>query len=350
MRCSIVCYTNVLMSIVVAILALALLIIVHEGGHYLVAKWSGMRVERFSVGFGPALMTWKHKGTKFQLAPIPLGGFVQITGMNPHEEYDAEDPNVYPNRPVILRFLTIFAGPATNVVFSSVLIFFVLALAGEERVQIGNLTEDSPAAGKLLPGDILDKVDGRPGATVPQFRSRIQQAKGRQVTITVLRGGSPVDVVVQPRLKDGTYMVGVELHGMRDRSRISAGEAASGALRYPVEKSALILGGLWEIVTGRAPADAIGPVKMVDYISKSVDEGWVPAFELLAMLNVYLGLFNLLPLPALDGGRLVFLVYELVTRRRPNPKVEAAVHTAGFLVLFVVMILVLFKDIKSLIT
>src|SRR5262249_16897164 len=148
-RRSIVCYTNVLMSIVVAILALALLIVVHEGGHYLVAKWSGMRVERFSVGFGPALMTWKHKGTKFQLAPIPLGGFVQITGMNPHEEYDESDPNVYPNRPATLRFLTIFAGPATNVIFSSVLVFFVFSFAGAQRptgnTLIASVTKDWPA-------------------------------------------------------------------------------------------------------------------------------------------------------------------------------------------------------------
>src|SRR6266571_6472806 len=103
---------------VLSVLALGVLIIVHEGGHYLVAKWSGMRVERFSLGFGPAILKWKWKGTQFQLAPIFLGGFVQIVGMNPHEEYDEKDPSVYPNRPTILRFLTIFAGPFTNILFS----------------------------------------------------------------------------------------------------------------------------------------------------------------------------------------------------------------------------------------
>ena len=114
------------MSYVLAILALGMLIIVHEGGHYLVARWSKMRVERFSVGFGPALLKWRRGETLFQLAPIPFGGFVQITGMNPHEDFDEKDPNVYPNRPTILRFLTIFAGPFTNILFASVLILVTL--------------------------------------------------------------------------------------------------------------------------------------------------------------------------------------------------------------------------------
>jgi regulator of sigma E protease len=342
------------MQYVVAILALALLIIVHEGGHYLVAKWSGMRVERFSVGFGPALISWKYKGTKFQLAPIPFGGFAQITGMNPHEEYDESDPSVYPNRPVILRFLTIFAGPATNVLFSSVLMFLVLSISGTESGvglnQIVGVPAGKPATNLLLPGDLVTMVDGLPVAfgrnTLAQ---RIGRGHGAPVTITVARAGLIWSFIIQPVQEGDTWLVGVQLgpQAIVRGPPLSLGDAGVESVRYPIEKSALILGGLWDIITRRAPAEAIGPIGMTRMIASQVQEGWQKAFELLAVLNVYLGLFNLLPLPALDGGRLVFLVYELVTRRRPNPKVEAAVHTAGFLVLFVVMILVLFKDIKN---
>src|SRR5262249_33831765 len=237
---------------------------------------------------------------------------------------------------------------------SSVLVFFVFSFAGAQRptgnTLIASVTKDWPADGRLQPGDVLRAVDGKPALSVEAFRGHVKAAGGKPIKVTVERAGKPVEVVIEPRADKGSYFVGVALEPELVRRPLGIGAAAVESVRYPIAKSALILGGLWDIVTGRVAPDAIGPVKMVDYISKSVDEGWVPAFELLAMLNVYLALFTLLPPPALGGGRLVFLVYELVTRRRPNPKVEAAVHTAGFLVLFVVMILVLFKDIKSLVT
>src|SRR6186997_3335941 len=113
------------MYVALAILGLGILVVVHEAGHYFVARWSNMRVERFSIGFGPAVLKWRSGETQFQLAPIPFGGFVQITGMNPHEEFDEKDPRVYPNRPAFLRFLTILAGPAMNYV---VAVLVVLAL------------------------------------------------------------------------------------------------------------------------------------------------------------------------------------------------------------------------------
>src|SRR5512142_3302134 len=118
------------MSIVVAIFGLALLIVLHEAGHFLAARLCGMRVERFSVGFGNALVSFKRGGTQYQIAPIPLGGFVQITGMNPHEDFDQNDAFVYPNRPTWQRFLTIFAGPATNYVAAIGLIFCVFLAVG----------------------------------------------------------------------------------------------------------------------------------------------------------------------------------------------------------------------------
>src|SRR3954471_23164932 len=117
-------------SILIAIVGLGLLIVLHEGGHFLVARLCGMRVERFSIGFGPTLRGFKRGGTTFQVAPIPLGGFVQITGLNPNEEFDHNDPHVYPNRPRWMRLLTILAGPAANYFTACVLMLFVLLAYG----------------------------------------------------------------------------------------------------------------------------------------------------------------------------------------------------------------------------
>src|SRR5690606_31614154 len=118
------------MSVLGAILAISLLIIVHEAGHYLVARWCKMRVDRFSIGFGPAIASWEHKGTKFQIAPVPFGGFVEIRGMNVAEDVDPDDPHAYPNRPAWQRFLTIFAGPGTNSLFAIFLAFVLFSTAG----------------------------------------------------------------------------------------------------------------------------------------------------------------------------------------------------------------------------
>ncbi len=335
-------------TLLLAILGLGLLIIVHEFGHYLVARISGMRVERFSLGFGPGLIKWRHKGTQFQIAPIPFGGFVQIVGMNPHEDYDEKDPSVYPNRPAILRFLTIFAGPFTNLVCASLLIFIVFVGAGTEtgRGQILSIAPDMPAAAVLKLGDVIARVDGKP-VTLEGFRRRVQASDGRTLTLTVLRQGKPADVQITPKqVEGGKFQIGVGLAREPGRQPVGIGTAAVESVRYTLVKSKEILTGLWEVVRKPEDADVVGPVGITAVIREQIRAGWVTGLEILALLNVYLGLFNLLPLPALDGSRLAFLAYELATRRRPNPKVETAVHMAGTVVLLVVMVLVLFKDIR----
>ena len=337
------------MSILLAIFAIGMMIIVHEAGHYFVARWCGMRVERFSLGFGPAILKWRHAGTQFQIAPIFFGGFVHIVGMNPHEEYDPADPTVYPNRPTILRFLTILAGPITNMIFATVLIFCVFSIAGVPtatgRTQVGEVT--AAAAGKLEPNDIIIAMNGEP-VTFKSFVQRVQETHGAPVELTILRGGTEKIVSITPYQEGTAWRLGLGIVPEAVRRDLGLPRAAYESLRYPVVKSGQILGMLWQVATGKVEADAIGPVGMTPIISAQIRAGWISAFEFLAMMNVYLCLVNLLPLPALDGGRLAFLAYELATRRRPNPKIEAAVHVAGGVVLLLLMILVTFRDIKNL--
>jgi regulator of sigma E protease len=340
-------------SIPLAILALGLLIIVHEGGHYLVARWSKMRVEKFSIGFGPGIIKWRRGETVFQIAPIPFGGFVHITGMNPHEEYEEGDPHVYPNRPTWQRFLTILAGPMTNIIVSVFLIVAVNLAVGPEtgsgRFFVDGTSTGEPADGILQHGDEVVAVDGQSVAKVG-LHDLIQAKNGGAVDLTVIRAGQEQHFTLTPVKKDEKlgYMLGIKLSYSAIRERVGVGESVGLSLRYPVDKSKLILGGFWDIITGKAKPEAHSAIWMTDTIAQTIQHGWADAFELLALLNVYLGLFNLLPLPALDGGRLVFLGYELITRRRPNPRVEAAVHMAGFVVLFFLMILVTLKDIRHL--
>ena len=343
------------MTIVLAILALGMLIVVHEAGHYFVARWCGMRVERFSIGFGPGIIKWRSKGTQFQIAPIPFGGFVQIVGMNPHEEYDEKDPSVYPNRPTILRVLTIFAGPFTNVLFASLLVFIVAVTAGVPRAtgrtEVRDVSEGTAAAEVLKPGDVIASIDGKVADPL-QFRDHILASNGKPVTVVFIREGTEHTAAITPRLtKDGVYLIGIHPGAETVRMPSGLGRAAIEAVEYPYYTTQAILGGLWHAVKNRGEgAELVGPIRMTRTIGQKIEAGWVSALEFLAILNLYLGIFNLLPLPALDGGRLAFLGYELATRRRPNPKVETAVHMAGMLVLLVLLFVVSYREIGQLIS
>ncbi|HEY0193289.1 MAG TPA: M50 family metallopeptidase [Kofleriaceae bacterium] len=364
-----------------SIVALAFLIVVHEAGHYFVARWCRMRIERFSIGFGPAVLkrTSKTTGTTFQLAPIPFGGFVEIRGMNIAEEVDPEDLQAYPNRPVWQRFITIFAGPATNYLSAIVLAFALYSCHGLDVAKwygVGSVLKEYDAYGKLQPGDRLVAIDGQPLliGSGPTLIDRVTAAKGAPLRMTVLRKGQTFDVSIRPhldnshaavaqlavanpalqpmtqaltaKLPDEVWRIGVQPEPQAIVVELGVIDAAGRALNYPVEKTKQIGAGLYGIVFGKEKADPGGPIRMVEEFYRAFSAGIVPGLNLVMMLSVYLGMFNLLPIPALDGGRLVFLLYEMVTRRRANPKIETMVHMAGIMALGVVMILVLIIDVK----
>ena len=342
---------------VLAIASLAFLIVVHEGGHYFVARWCGMRIERFSIGFGPGVIKRRSKktGTTFQIAPIPFGGFVEIKGMNIAEDVDPDDMAAYPNRPAWQRFVTIFAGPATNYISAVVVMFALYMFHGEASPQkyygVDEVLADYDSVGKLAVGDRILAVDHEKVllSSGPSLTERVTAKDGAPVTLTVERDDKQFDVSITPKLqttKDGkkAYYVGIKPTEQFDMVDVGLIAAAKDALEFPIEKTQLIAVGLYRIVTGQEAADPGGPKRMVDEFRKAFSFGFGRGIELLALLSVYLGLFNLLPLPALDGGRLVFLGYEMVTRRRANAKIEATVHMAGIMVLFVVMILVTLRD------
>jgi len=340
------------LSFVLAIFGLALLIVLHEGGHFLVARLCGMRVERFSVGFGPPLASFKRGGTIFQVAPIPLGGFVQITGLNPSEEFDKSDPMVYPNRPRWMRLLTVVAGPAANYLTAIVMVFVVLMAYGTtpKTQQIDDAVANRPAAAAgLKAGDVLVEANGQKVDADHLISEVIKASQGAPVNIKVLRNGQPMEFSVKPDLNKGVYQVGIQIGPHGDRTPASIGLAAKEAVVYPYYASVDILEGLYNMIRGKVSAELSGPVGITQQIAKAASKGMVYFLSMLAMLSVYLGLFNLLPLPALDGGRAVFLGLESILRKRVDPRIEAAVHTAGFVLLMGVLLVVSWKDIRNLI-
>ncbi len=369
------CAAVSILTIVLAILAIGFLIIVHEAGHFIVARWCKMRVDRFSIGFGPPIFSRKYGETDFTIGPIPFGGFVQIHGMLVAEEADPDDPHSYPNRPVWQRFAAIFAGPATNYLTAIVLALLLYGGwgvgSGTALVGVEGVAEGFDAVGKIEAGDVIVDVDGVPvfaavGGKAPEVRfvDRVQESKGKPMVLRIRRGDQELDVSVSAKLNPAfepyrnvpaeerpantpEYRIGVGLSFIEEREHVGVLGTVGHAFAYPFRQTKKIVTDLYSIATdkkARDQAELRSVVGITEVIKKHIELGFTYLLEILMMLNVYLGLFNLFPLPALDGGRLVFLGYEMVTRRRANPKIEATVHMIGIMALMLLLVVVTYKD------
>lgn len=435
----------------------------------MVARWSGMRVLRYSVGFGKVIWSKTKGETTYQLAMIPFGGFVEIDGMNPVEEHEnPDDPRLFDNRSVWSRIAVIVAGPVTNYIFAFVFAALLFGSLGQPQykrkpgVTLKEIKKGKPAerAG-IKSGDVLTHVDGFAIDSIATYKAYITtwmlgyrhetDPKRREAlkrpTLNIVRGGEkltlrqPLDpktkllgvILVQPKkkgaglrvdkiaqepalsakngLKAGDVILAANgrpvstvgdlksvckwaFEGFRwagkDRKevrftlkrekdiihydvapnkhtgniglaltnilvltwkRTSFGTDAWAGLTFPVRQSAKMLEGLKRLFGGdkKVRQGASGPVGIVAYMKTEMVRGPDHALLIIIILSTLLGLFNLLPVPALDGGRIVFLLIAAITRRRINPNIEARIHTVAFMLLLMLMALLTFYDIKKLI-
>ncbi len=336
------------MSILIGILGLALLMVIHEGGHLLAARAFGMRVIRFSIGFGPALWRYQPKGsdTVYQLALIPFLAYVQIAGMNPYEEIDPDDKSSYANASLIGRISAIFAGPLANYLFASVLFLAAFTIGGDSNgVQV--MEKGAAAAAGLKSGDKIKSIDGKPIKRWDDIPEAVLPKANTPIQIVVIREGEEqaFTVTPEPKAKKGRGQIGV-----RPTSLVPAlglKDAAVESVLHPAKVVRALVIGLGRIITGKERPEVTGPVGIVKETSRAAERGPADYLYLLGLLSAYLGGFNLLPFPALDGGRLMFLGYEAVTRRRPNARIEAHVHAVGLLMLLALIAVISVFDIRG---
>lgn len=343
-----------MLQIVLAIFGISLLVIVHEAGHYFMARAFGIRVTRFSIGFGPVLAKYQPKGspTVFQVCAIPFLAYVMIDGMNPADEVDANDPGLYPNKSVIARTLTIFGGPFANYVAASLMIL-ALALVGwreelpSSPMVVESVDPSSPAAkAGVQVGDEIIEANGKKISNVRELIDVTGPRGGKPTAYVIRRAGKPLPAfTIVPRSAGERAVIGVtpkvELH----YRQMPIGEAAQLALTLPYVLTVRNLEGMGELIKHRTTEGITGPVGMGKLVAQQAEKGVYAFVGILIAISVALGLFNLLPFPALDGGRLVFLGYEVITRRRPNERIEAAVHAVGLLFLLGVIALVTLRDV-----
>lgn len=335
------------MAIVVAIVGLGLLIAAHEAGHLLLARLMGMRVETYSLGFGPRIAGFKHGDTDYRLSALPLGGYCRIAGFTPDDPaaQDPADTGSYMNKPAWRRFLVIAAGPGVNYFVAFLIIALLYMTSGfldlaTSRIEV--LPDGPAAAAGLQTGDRVVAVDGAPVSTFDDLRQALQRAGApAERRISVERGGARQEITVRPN--GGTISVRPD----RVLVRLPLAGAVSRAWSDVWAINAADLGALWAVVRGKGGASLAGPVAIVKQASAEVKRGIADFAAILANISVGLALFNFLPVPALDGGRLVFLGVELVSGRKVNQRLESVVHVIGLLLLLALILsVVLFGDLQ----
>jgi regulator of sigma E protease len=359
-------------SFVTAVLLLSALVLVHELGHFAAARRLGVGVLKFSIGFGPRVWGFVRGGTEYVFAALPFGGFVKMIGE--HEEEPGGEPGgaaaaappdptlSFENKPVWARMLIIAAGPVANVLFA-VAVFWVVFMAGVPMLlaEIGKVQPNFPAADAgLRTGDVITAIDGRAVATWDELTEIVHASAGVERAFAVRRGDGTLTLRITPRPSPSTTVFGeattVGLVGIAPAEKFTTRrygplEAASLSVQRSVEIMRLTVVGSVKIFQRIVPAKTIGgPIMIVQMAGQQAQAGVMNLIFFGAFLSISLGLFNLFPIPALDGGQILFLAVEALRGRPLSRRVKAAVQQVGFVLLVLLMVFAFYNDIARIVT
>jgi len=332
------------------LLALGLLVALHELGHLVMARLLGIRVDRYTLGFGPSVFTLRVGRTDYVLGAVPLGGSARIHGMNPHSPgLDPTDPTSFAAQRPWKRLLVLLGGPLANGLFA-LGVLFTLYTTGTHVVvplTVGTVTPGSEAArAQLLPGDRLVSVDGEPLENWSGFVERIGQRPGRDLRLGVERDGEQREVTVRPRPDErGTGRIGVSQQYVY--RTYDAGQALLQALAHTVNLVTEATRMLDRLLLGTPGIVLANPLGVVKQSSGSAGSGLGAFLRVLVSVSMALALFHMLPLPSLDGGRILFVLIEAVSRRKVPARVETLMHAVGFLALLAVVLTVALADLRQ---
>jgi regulator of sigma E protease len=345
------------------------LIFIHELGHYFVGRWFGVKADVFSIGFGRELAGWTdRRGTRWKVCALPLGGYVKFAGdMNPASQASPEwlmlppeeRARTFQAKPVVQRFLIVLAGPLTNLAFA-LLVFAALNFAyGEFNTPpvIHSIKDRSPAweAG-LRPGDRIVAIDGKAIARFEDIVPQVFLVPGQTLTIDAVRNGRPLEVRARIRELAGkdafghVYKRGVLGISPKESVIVRPGpaRALTGAFADIRQALATSLQGVGQIVTGRRSVkDLGGPLKIAQFSGEQASLGWLPFIEFMGIISINLGFINLLPIPMLDGGHLLFYAIEAVRREPLKPEAQEWAFRTGLAALLALMIFVTLNDLAS---
>ena len=348
------------------VVALGVLVFVHELGHFLTAKRIGVKVLRFSIGFGPVLWRRERGETEYALSAIPLGGYVKMLG----EDADGDEPvaleerhRSYSAQPPLRRAAIIFAGPFTNFLFAFVVYSLVFASAGtpvpSPTPRIGGVSASTPAdkAG-LKPNDLVLTIDGGAIDTWQNLSKTVRASKGKTLHVVVDRDGKQVELDVTPEEHDvpsldggpteRAFLIGVE--PSRDWEDVGPFRALALAGEQTYGTALAVLQGLGQMVTGHVSVKELGgPIAIAQAAGRQARNGLWNYLMMLALLSINLGVLNLMPVPALDGGHMALISIEAILGRPLKPRALELAQQVGVLLLVSLMVFVFYNDIHRLV-
>ncbi|MBQ9069975.1 MAG: site-2 protease family protein [Clostridia bacterium] len=358
-----------MLTVIVSILVFGFLIFIHEFGHYITARIFKVTIEEFSIGMGPRIVTWVSKKTniRYSISLLPIGGFVSMPGENGEYNGDAsseeedkykDDPNTFGKKPAWQRFIITAAGATVNIVagFLAMILLTAFINIGDTRVakfytdeELG-MSVTSNESGLEL-GDVILKVNGKKVKILDELSYEIMRSGNEPVDLVVMRDGKEetlYDVVFPKEVSQDQEF------GVMDFKVKRVDKTFGSVMRYSFRKSALIVRMCWEsiydLITGRYTIAAVsGPVGISTAIGSAAEQGFMSLLYITVLISINLGVMNLLPIPALDGGRLLTVIIEMITGKKLPAKIEGIINTVGLMLLLGLSVLIMIKDVIQLI-
>ncbi len=338
-------------TFIASVIVFGLLIFIHELGHFLVAKYVGIKVREFSLGFGPKLISILKGETRYNLRAFPLGGFVSMAGMDPNEntEDDADEASRgFNSKTVGQRIAVIFAGPMMNFLLAAVLLAIMFMAYGvpdqPTNIVQGTIPGQPAEMAGIKPGDEIVSIDGQKISTWEQLSKTVSDNPGRSLQITVERDNELLNVTVVPyQDENSSGKIGI----LPAPQKVGPATALVSGVKYTVLLSYQILEYLGQAIAQKVPLELGGPVQIVATINEAVESNnWLlNLVSLAAFLSISLGLFNLFPIPALDGSRILFLILEKLRGKPIEQTKENFIHMMGFALLLLLIVFITYNDV-----
>ena len=342
---------NIIPTVIISILVFGFLIFIHEFGHYIFARIFKVTITEFSIGMGPKLVWYDSKktGIRYALSAIPFGGYVAMVG----EDGESEDPNAFNKKPAWQRLIITVAGATVNIIAGIIAIIILASLVNIGGTEIAAFPETkyeiSSFDSGLAVGDVITHVDGKRVNMLDELSYEIMRKGNEPVEVTVLRGGESVTMtVVFPTAEEQG-----QIFGIMDFQVYAIKKNVGNVLGYSLSKAVLIVRMCWEsiidLITGRYTMAAVsGPVGITEVIGQAASQGAASLLSIIALISMNLGVMNLLPIPALDGGRTVLLLVEMVLRKKLPPNVEANMNAISLAILLGLSAIIMIKDVIGL--
>ncbi|MBW9170877.1 RIP metalloprotease RseP [Clostridium estertheticum] len=328
---------------VMAILAFSLLVIIHELGHFMMCKLNGVKVSEFSLGMGPKLFGIKGKETEYLIKAFPVGGYVKMEG----EEESSDDPRSFTNKTPVQRLSIVSAGAIMNIILAVVLFAMVGAAIGKIVPVIGDIVPNGAAmkAGMKV-GDKITKVNKVSIDKWDQFINEIGVSKGENISIEIVRNSQVKTFSLKPikNVQEKRFMIGIG----GTQEKINFGESVSYGFTQTISTSKLIFKFFGSLFHGKVSVNDVGgPISIIRISTMAAQTGIVNLMMLTAMLSVQLGIFNIIPFPALDGGWIFMLLFEIISGKKLDDSKVGTINYIGFMFLMAFMVFIVIKDIVS---